>query len=90
MMERIDYYRTVSGLTDPSLSLADYEYEYFKNVSGLPDGLAIDDYKQKFFFDETGYKHVLDGEYWYYANETGNTDFKLSLEDLKAIFFDMQ
>lgn len=89
-MQEIDYYRTQSGLTDPTLSLADYEYEYFKNVSGLPDGLAIDDYKQKFFFDQTGYPMYTDGEYWYYANETENTDFKLSLEDLKRIFFDMQ
>jgi hypothetical protein len=89
-MEEIDYYRTQSGLSDVTLSQADYEYEYFKNVSGLPDGLSIDDYKQKFFFDETGYPQVVDGEYWYYANETENTDFQLSLEDLKRIFFNMQ
>lgn len=89
-MQEIDYYRTQSGLTDETLSQHDYEYEYFKNVSGLPDGLAIDDYKQKFFFDETGYPMITDSEYWYYANETENTDFQLSLEDLKRIFFDMQ
>lgn len=89
-MQEIDYYRTQSGLTDPTLSQHDYEYAYFKLVSGLPDGLAIDDYKQKFFEDETGFKSQVDGEYWYYANETENTDFKLSLEDLKRIFFDMQ
>lgn len=89
-MEEIEYYRTQSGLSDVTLSQADYEYEYFKNASGLPDHLAIDDYKQKFFEDETGYAHLVDGEYWYYANATENTDFKLSLEDLKKIFFDMQ
>lgn len=89
-MDEIDYYRTQSGLSDIKLSQQDYEYAYFRNVSGLADGLAIDDYKRKFFADETGYESQVDGEYWYYANATSTTNPKVSLEDLKKIFFDMQ
>lgn len=89
-MLEIDYYRTQSGLADATLSQQDYEYAYFRDVSGLADGLTIDDYKRKFFADETGYESQVDGEYWYYANAVGTTNFQLSLEDLKRIFFDMQ
>lgn len=88
-MEEIDYYRTQSGLPQ-GLAQEDYELSYFQQVSGLPVGLTIDDYKQKFFETETGYSNVVDGEYWYYAQETSTTNPQVSVEDLKKIFFDMQ
>lgn len=89
-MEEIDYYRTQSGLSNPDLSQQDYEYEYFKNVSGLAAGLAIDDYKTAFYASETGYSSLVDAEYWYFAQEVSDLSGIKSLEDLKQIFFSMQ
>lgn len=87
-MQEIDYYRTQSGLADQTLSQQDYEYTYFKSVSGLADGLAIDDYKTAFYKAETGFSSQVDAEYAYFlANAAGGTSF-MSLEDLKKIFFD--
>jgi hypothetical protein len=89
-MEEITYYRIQSGLAATDLSQPDYEYEYFKNVSGLDAGLTIDDYKATFYTAETGLANREDAEYQYFKTETSDTTGTKSLEDLKKIFFDMQ
>ena len=88
-MQEIDYYRTQSGLSDQTLSQQDYEYTYFKDSSGLPEGLSIDDYKTAFYAMETGASNKVDAEYEYFLANSGGTR-AMSLEDLKKIFFDMQ
>lgn len=88
-MQEIDYYRTQSGSSDPTLSQQDYEYIYFKDSSGLPEGLSIDDYKTAFYAMETGAPSQVDAEYAYFLANSGGTR-EMSLEDLKKIFFDMQ
>jgi hypothetical protein len=89
-MEEIDYYRSVSGLSDTKLSLDDYKYAYFKSVSGLAAGLSLNDYARAFYEAETGYANFEDGERAYYAIQLGIPDSRLAVDDLRQMFLDSQ
>jgi hypothetical protein len=89
-MEEIAYYRAQSGLAATDLSQPDYEYAYFKTVSGIPASRTLDDHKIAFYTAQTGLANREDAEYKYFTTVSGDTTGKKSLEDLKKIFFDMQ
>lgn len=87
LMDDLEYYRTKTGLPFES-SRPDLERAYFQQMSGLPDGLRVDDYKHAFFSAETGEQSAAAAELAYYASKVKDPVGK-SISDLRREFFNL-